>query len=91
MVSLHPDCKAVLFDEARIAKRCAELGAQLATDYADRQPLFLATLSGAFMFASDLLKRVQPAPAGLQVDFIRASSYGAGTSSSGKVDVQVRC
>jgi hypoxanthine phosphoribosyltransferase len=46
--------------------------------------------TGAFMFASDLLKSVQPVPDGLHVDFMRASSYGAGTSSTGTVELGVR-
>lgn len=34
---------------------------------------------------SDLVRAMHPVPPGLQVDFLRASSYGSGTTSSGKV------
>lgn len=87
--SLHRDIKAVLFSEEQIRERCESLGGAIATDYADKAPLVLVTLAGAYMFAADLLKCVHPVPPGLQVDFIRASSYGAGTESSGSVAVQV--
>ena len=37
------------------------------------------------IFASDLVRAIQPVPDGLEMGFVRASSYGAGTSSSGTV------
>jgi hypoxanthine phosphoribosyltransferase len=45
----------------------------------------LQTLKGATIFASDLLRAIDPVPDGLEMGFVRASSYGAGTKSSGKV------
>jgi len=36
---------------------------------------------------SDLVRSIDPVPLGLELDFIQASSYGGGTSSSGKVAV----
>jgi hypoxanthine phosphoribosyltransferase len=37
---------------------------------------------------ADLVRAVAPVPQGLQVEFIRASSYGAGTESSGEVSLK---
>ena len=34
---------------------------------------------------ADLVRAIDPVPEGLQMEFVRASSYGAGTVSSGKV------
>jgi hypoxanthine phosphoribosyltransferase len=34
---------------------------------------------------SDLVRAMTPPPPGLQLEFVRASSYGSGTVSSGKV------
>ena len=45
----------------------------------------LQTLKGATIFASDLVRAIHPVPDGLELGFVRASSYGAGTKSSGKV------
>lgn len=63
------------------------LGAQISKDYStvlknDEELLVVITLKGALLFAADLIREITVP---LQVDFIRVSSYGAETSSSGKV------
>jgi hypoxanthine phosphoribosyltransferase len=50
-------------------------------DYADRRPLFIAILNGAFMFASDLFKKITIEA---EISFIKLASY-KGTKSSGQV------
>lgn len=45
----------------------------------------LQTLKGATIFMSDLVRAIDPVPEGLELAFVRASSYGAGTKSSGAV------
>jgi hypoxanthine phosphoribosyltransferase len=68
----------------RIAKAVRRLGREISDTYADiDQPLVIVViLKGAAVFASDLLRALS-IPA--ELEFVRASSYGAGTSSSGKV------
>ena len=41
--------------------------------------------------SADLARCIQPVPQGLAVDFFRASSYGAGTQSDGRVLVNLDC
>lgn len=50
-------------------------------DLADRDPLFLCVLNGAFMFAADLMKMVN-IPS--RISFVKLASY-SGTQSTGKV------
>ncbi|HVU95063.1 MAG TPA: hypoxanthine phosphoribosyltransferase [Puia sp.] len=50
-------------------------------DYADKRPLFIAILNGAFMFASDLFKKITIEA---EISFIKLASY-KGTKSSGQV------
>jgi hypoxanthine phosphoribosyltransferase len=50
-------------------------------DYADKRPLFIAILNGAFMFASDLFKKIS---IDAEISFIKLASY-KGTKSSGQV------
>ena len=45
----------------------------------------LQTLKGATIFASDLVRAIHPVPDGLEMGFVRASSYGTGTKTSGNV------
>jgi hypoxanthine phosphoribosyltransferase len=68
----------------RIAKRVRELGQEISSVYADLdQPLVLIViLKGAAVFAADLLRSLS-IPA--ELEFVRASSYGSATTSSGKV------
>jgi hypoxanthine phosphoribosyltransferase len=68
----------------RIAKRVRELGKEISSLYGDLdQPLvIIVVLKGAAVFAADLLRSLS-IPA--ELEFVRASSYGSGTSSSGRV------
>ncbi len=68
----------------RIARRVREMGREISEVYADLdQPLVLVViLKGAAVFAADLLRSLS-IPA--ELEFVRASSYGSGTTSSGRV------
>ncbi len=68
----------------RIARRVRQLGEDISGVYADLdQPLVMVViLKGAAVFAADLLRSLS-IPA--ELEFVRASSYGGGTSSSGRV------
>ncbi len=64
----------VLIPAERIQKRIQELGAEIAHDYAGRNPLLVGVLKGACTFLSDLM-RAADIPLG--VEFMAISSYGA--------------
>ncbi len=72
----------MLVAEGELTARVAELGRAIARDYARENPVLVGVLQGAVPFVADLMRAL---PIDLTVDFIRASSYGAGTSSSGTV------
>lgn len=66
--------------EAQIQKAVVQIAARITQDLSDKDPLFIAILNGAFMFASDLMKAIDfPA----QISFVKLSSY-TGTRSSGE-------
>ncbi|KAL3137575.1 hypothetical protein ABBQ38_004858 [Trebouxia sp. C0009 RCD-2024] len=79
---LHGDIEKVLYNQDVIAEAVSQLGRQLAQDYAEKTPLVLGTLCGAFVFMADLVRCIDPVPSGLEMDFLRISSY-VGTQSSG--------
>ncbi len=74
--------KTVLFDEPTIARRVAELGREITAAYPDGDLLVLGLLKGSFIFLGDLVRKIERP---LQIDFLVASSYGTGTTSSGNV------
>ncbi|OWY59385.1 hypoxanthine phosphoribosyltransferase, partial [cyanobacterium TDX16] len=68
----------------QIQARVAELGEQIGSDYAGREPLLVCVLKGAFVFLSDLARAI---PLPVEVDFMAVSSYGSATRSSGVVRI----
>jgi hypoxanthine phosphoribosyltransferase len=74
----------VLFSAERIAGRVAELGAEIARDYAreGRDPHLVGVLKGGCVFLSDLMRAIDLP---LTVDFVAVSSYGDAEVSSGEV------
>ncbi len=72
----------IVFDEATIANRVRQLGADITAAYPEGDLLVLGLLKGSFIFLSDLVRQIDRP---LHLDFLVASSYGAGTVSSGTV------
>jgi hypoxanthine phosphoribosyltransferase len=73
----------VLISEAELQARIAELGQELARDYAQQTPILVGVLQGAFLFMADLVRATR---IDLTTDFIGVSSYG-GSRSSGQVRI----
>lgn len=73
----------VLFSEEQLQTRIKELANELNELYAGKEVTAICVLKGAVMFATDLVKYLEMP---VQMEFIRLSSYGSGTKSSGKVN-----
>src|ERR671931_730772 len=82
--TMTDDVAEILLDADAIAERVRELGAEIARDYAGREPVLVSILKGALPFLADLM-RATPIP--LALDFLEVSSYGAGTESTGAVRI----
>jgi hypoxanthine phosphoribosyltransferase len=76
--------KRCLFSRAEIARRVAELGERIGRDYPAGDLVMVGVLKGVFIFMADLV-RALPFP--VEVDFVRLYSYGAGTTTSGEVNI----
>ncbi|MGE3540271.1 MAG: hypoxanthine phosphoribosyltransferase [Candidatus Tectimicrobiota bacterium] len=74
----------ILIPQTAIAQTIVRLAAEIRRDYRATPPLILGTLKGAFIFVADLV-RALALP--VDVTFIRLSSYGSGTVSSGTIEV----
>lgn len=75
----------VLIPEQAIRRRIRELGRQISRDYRGKELVLVGVLKGCFIFMSDLGRAL-----GLPVtfDFLRVSSYGSGTETSGSVRIE---
>ena len=83
-MSLHDDVEEILLDSQAITNRVAELGAQISSDFADRDPVLVSVLKGSIIFLADLMRAMQLPTS---IDLMEVSSYGAGTESSGQVRI----
>ncbi len=72
----------VLFSEEQIQNRIKELAKEMNKFYNGEEVIAVCVLKGAVMFAVDLVKELNMP---LKMEFIRLSSYGSGTTTSGKV------
>ncbi|SMO66949.1 hypoxanthine phosphoribosyltransferase [Fodinibius sediminis] len=72
----------VYLTEKELRERIAELGKELSERYAGKNPIFIGVLNGAYIFLSDLMRRVEIP---CEVDFLKLSSYGDEKVSSGQV------
>lgn len=68
--------------EAVLRDRVRELGQQISEDYADKKPVLIGVLNGAFIFLADLMREIDVE---CEVDFIKLSSYGESKISTGVV------
>ncbi len=81
IVQVHDKHFEPFISEARIQKEVTRIAEEMNRDLADKDPIFLGILNGAFMFASDLYKQLTfPC----QITFLKLASY-SGTKSTGTV------
>ena len=73
---------SLLFTKDEIAAAVIRMAAEINRDYRDKNPLLIAVLKGSFVFLADLVRQLDFP---LEIEFVRISSYGGGTESSGKV------
>lgn len=78
-----PKLTTVLTKQA-IQQRVEELGRQISNDYQGCSLVLIGILNGAFIFLADLVRNLS-IPA--QIDFVRTSSYGSSTTSSGSIRI----
>jgi hypoxanthine phosphoribosyltransferase len=79
---------ACLISAEQVARRVQELAQRIAADYAGRAPVLVGVLKGAWVFLADLARQL---PLPVRCDFVRVSSYGAGTVTSGEPRLLLDC
>jgi hypoxanthine phosphoribosyltransferase len=76
-----------LIAQATIAAAVQRLAQEIDRDYEGRSPLLLGILKGSFIFLADLVRAMQVPIR--DVEFMRFSSYGSSTTSSGQAQMQM--
>lgn len=76
----------VLFDEAAVASRVEELAAAIAGAMPPRFTV-VGLLKGSFVFMADLVRALHRSGCAPRIEFMRVSSYGGETRSSGIVSL----
>ncbi|GAA1707924.1 hypoxanthine phosphoribosyltransferase [Propioniferax innocua] len=78
------DLTHVLYTDAQIQARLAEMAVELDEVYKDKNVLMIGVLNGAVMVMADLSRHMT---SHVENDWMAISSYGSGTQSSGVVRI----
>lgn len=85
MHDVYANVDYVLIDENRLQARIQDMADQITADYNGEEDLLLiCVLKGGYMFLADLSRALKRPHT---LDFMGVSSYGAGTESSGAVQI----
>lgn len=85
MSETHQNVEYVMISKEQIENRVKELAAQLDKLYEGRKPVIVCVLKGSVLFFTDLIRNMKT---DVCLDFMRVSSYGSGTKSTGEIVVK---
>jgi len=74
----------ILFTAEQIAARVAELGREIAGEYAGKDLVLVGVLKGSIVFHADLMRAIDLP---ISIDFMAVSSYKDGLKSTGDVEI----
>lgn len=82
------DVEKVLINEDGISKIVSDLGQRITNEYkdSDKPLIVIIILKGSLIFASDLIRKIELP---LEIEFMKVSSYGAGTKNSGEIKIHL--
>ena len=84
MNALENDIATILITKEEIDEIENRIAEQVSEDYADKNLLLLCILKGSVVFFSDLMRKITLP---MQIDFMKVTSYGKGSSSTGNVRI----
>jgi hypoxanthine phosphoribosyltransferase len=82
---ISSDLTSILVTEEQIQEKLVELAARIDADYVGKDLLLVGVLKGAVMVMADLSRALT---SHVSIDWMAVSSYGAGTRSSGVVQIR---
>ena len=83
---MHKDLAEILISEDELNDIISRIAADLDRDYAgeDKHLVLLCILKGSVVVMGELMKKITVP---VEIDFMRVSSYGGGTTSTGNVNI----
>lgn len=69
---------------SEVAAAVERLAGLINRDYKEKEPVLIGVLKGSFIFMADLVRHLKMP---VKMEFVRASSYGSGTTSKGNVEL----
>ena len=87
-MNIEKDIKSILVSEEELENITTRLAKQITEDYKDskRKLVILTILKGSFVFSSDLVRKITLP---MEFEFMKVSSYGSGTISSGNLKISL--
>lgn len=76
----------VLIDEQKLQNRVDEIAKQIAEEYKNKEIILICILKGSIFFTVDLARKIKE---DVRIEFIRVSSYGEGTESTGEIKMKL--
>lgn len=76
----------VLIDEQKLQNRIDEIAKQIGEEYKNKEITLICILKGSIFFTVDLARRINE---DVKIEFIRVSSYGEGTESTGEIKMKL--
>ena len=86
MKTQQSEIERVLLSESQIAERVKEVAKKIDEDYQGEEVIAICILKGSVVFFADLIRAMKTPTS---VEFMKVSSYGFGTTSSGKLSVSL--
>ena len=82
------DIEYILLDEKQIDEVTSKLAAQITEDYKDskKKLVLICILKGSLPFTCDLMRKISLP---MELEFMKVSSYGSGTISSGVLNIHL--
>ncbi|MGN1048676.1 MAG: hypoxanthine phosphoribosyltransferase [Eubacteriales bacterium] len=83
---INQDIAEILIDEKEIDGICTRIANEISEDYrgSKKKLLLLCILKGSVVFMGELMKKISVP---VEIDFMKVSSYGGGTSSTGNINI----
>lgn len=84
MIQAKENVLTEFLSQKEILGKVEELADRLNSDFKGKNPIFIGVLNGAFIFLSDLIRKID---IDCEIDFLKLSSYGDEKISSGDVKI----